>query len=324
MPYFGLGSPNASKMRVHADDDSSTAAVAGDVGYNEEKKRSAAAEDDEIPVVAKKKIKGAAGEEDSQSNLIATKQALPVIALNMKQDKNYAKFVESYEESNISTAQKHYHSFWKDMAKGALKELKKSFRPVIDDKAAEKSKSPPLVCFGIFFYFSLCLIFSTSFSTSAYFTNQELQQCFYGRHDRRKRELKYQNRKVITMTTALSNNDSASEFTSEDDEEEEASSQKSTDTSSMMSQSEDEDVGKAHDKEIITADDTSAQNPSDASSMTSQPKDDAESRSEDDGSISSGSSNDIEQTPRKPHFTEVKRLELIDYFGREYRKVNCN
>ena len=138
------------------------------------------------------------------------------------------------------------------------------------------------------------------FSNSTYFTNQELQQCFYGRHDRRKQE---QKRKVITMATALSNNDTATEFTSEDDRSEEvASSQKSTDTSSMASQSEDEDVGKSQDN---------------ATSMTSQPKDDAESRSEDDGSISSGSSNDSEQTPRKPHFTEEKRLELIGYFGRE-------
>jgi hypothetical protein len=164
MPYFGLGSPNASTMRVHADDDSSTAAVAGDVGYNEEKKRSAAAEDDENhPVVAKKKIKGAAGEEDSQSDPIATKPTLPVIALNMKQDENYAKFVKSYEKSNVSDAQKHYHSFWRDVARGALEELKKSFRPVdskghpIDDKAAEKSKSPSLVCFGILSLDFLCI-----------------------------------------------------------------------------------------------------------------------------------------------------------------------
>ena len=133
-------------MRVHADDDaSSTAAVAEDVGYNEEKKRSAAAEDYEIPAVAKK-IKG-----------------LPVIVLNMTQDKNYVKIVESYEESNINTAQDHYHSFWKDMARGALEEIKKNFRPVdsnghpIDDETAKKSKLPSLLCFDILLLVSLCV-----------------------------------------------------------------------------------------------------------------------------------------------------------------------
>lgn len=167
MPYFGLGSPNAPTMRVHADD-SSTAAVADydEVVHNNEKKRSAAAEDyDEIPAVCylAKKIKADTGEEDSQSDLIATKPALPVIALNMTQDKNYAKFVESYEESNINTAQRHYYSFWKNTAKGALEEIKKKFSPVdskghpIGDKAAEKSKSPSLVCFGILLLVSLCV-----------------------------------------------------------------------------------------------------------------------------------------------------------------------
>lgn len=111
-----------------------------------------------------------------------------------------------------------------------------------------------------FIGFSLCL----TFSTSAYFTNQELQQCFYGRYLTKK--------KKIEAATGKEDSPACLSLPADSRSVEETPSQKSSRAKS---------------------------------STRSQPQ---EERPND-------------KTPTKLQFTELERLEILRYYGREFVAV---